>query len=220
LKSDDGLVIHSARENVEGLGHNMLTFQAADGRMLNQQEKWFVVPAGEFIPYIYQVALAYAGQERLLLDFNNQKSVNRGEKIEEPYIFDGVSYGAHACSGVMAPDFYNQLAQAGADIFTNSAALDTMGISPLFHIESKSMNQLTAIAHAKPFIQSAKGGPAYIIDKDGKTLSRSDSSDGGVASAEITVNNTKTIYSLFGDWVVYVSIVFVVAAAVWRRRYK
>lgn len=219
LKSDEGLVIHSARENIEGLGHNMLTFQSPDGKMLNQQEKWFVVPAGEFVPYIYQVILAYVGQERLLLDFNNQKSVDRGEVIEKPYTFDDVSYGAHACSGVMAPDFYNQLAQVGADVFTNSAALDTMGISPLFHIESENMNRLTAIAHARPFIQSAKGGPAYIIDKDGKMISKSDAPSGGVASAEVRANSTKTLYTQLGEWVVYVAVVLIVIALA-RRRFR
>lgn len=207
MKKPEGLIIHSARENNAGLGHNMLTFQASDGTMLNQQQKWFVVPAGEFVPYIYQVILAYAGQERLLLDFNNQKSINRGESIEKPYVFDGVSYGAHACSGVIAPDFYNQLAQADANIFTNSAALDTMGISPLFHIESQNMNKLSSIAHARPFVQGAKGGPTYIIDKDGRVIAKNDAKSGGVVVASVQTNTTKTLYTYLGEWVVYISIV-------------
>lgn len=207
MKKTDGLVVHSARENNAGLGHNMLTFQASNGAVLNQQQKWFVVPAGEYVPYIYQVVLAYAGQEHLLLDFNNQKSVNRGKGIEKPYVFDGVSYGAHACSGVIAPDFYNQLAQAGANIFTNSAALDTMGISPLFHVESQNMNKLTAIAHARPFVQGAKGGPAYIMDKDGRVLAKNYDKSGGAAVASVQTNGVKTIYTYLGEWIVYVSIV-------------
>lgn len=205
MRRDDGLVIHSARENIQSLGHNMLTFQAPNGQVLNQQEKWFVVPAGEYVPYIYQVILAYAGQERLLLDFNNQKSVNRGEKVETPYVFDGVSYGAHACSGVIAPEFYNQLAQAGANVFSNSAALDTMGVSPLFHIESQNMNRLAAIAHAKPFIQAAKGGPAYIIDHNGQLIGRNYELGGGVVAADVQANSTKTVYTYLGDWVIYLS---------------
>lgn len=206
MKKSDGLIIHSARENVAGIGHNMLTFQATDGKLLNQQQKWFVVPAGEYVPYLYQVVLAYAGQEQLLLDFNNQKSVNRGQEIEKPYIFEGVSYGAHACSGVIAPDFYSQLAQAGANIFTNSAALDTMGISPLFHVESQNMNKLAAVAHARPFIQGAKGGPAYIIDKDGRVLAKNYAKSGGAVMASVQANSVKTIYTYLGEWVVYVSV--------------
>lgn len=207
MKYDDGLVIHSAREGGEGLGHNMLTFQTAGGEVLNQQKKWFVIPAGEYVPYLYQVILAYAGQERLLMNFNAQKSVNRGEEIEQPYTYKGIRYGAHACSGVIAPDFYNQLAMQGADIFTNSAALDTMGISPLFHLEGEQMNRLAAVAHAKPFVQSAKGGPAYIIDKDGRRLAKTYTPNGGVVMADVQTNQTKTLYGWLGDWIVYVSIV-------------
>lgn len=207
MKQPNGLIIHSARENIMQLGHNMLTFQAADGTVLNQQRKWFVVPAGEYVPYIYQVILAYAGQERLLLNFNAQKSVVRGDKPEVPYTYDGVRFGAHACSGVLAPDFYNQLAQSGSDIFTNSAALDTMGIAPLFHYQAEQMNRLAAIAHAKPFVQSAKGGPAYIMDKDGRELVYSFSNDGAVLSAQVQTNRTKTLYGWLGDWVVYLSII-------------
>jgi apolipoprotein N-acyltransferase len=217
MRRDDGLVIHSAREDIQSLGHNMLTFQAPDGQVLNQQEKWFVVPAGEYVPYIYQVILAYAGQERLLLDFNNQKSVNRGETVESPYVFDGVSYGAHACSGVIAPEFYNQLAQAGADVFSNSAALDTMGVSPLFHIESQNMNRLAAIAHAKPFIQGAKGGPAYIIDHNGQLVGKNYELGGGVVIGDVQTNTTKTLYTYLGDWIVYLSIIGLGAYLIHRK---
>lgn len=209
MTDDKGLVIHSARDGEAGIGHNMLTFQAADSTMLNQQQKWFVVPAGEYVPYIYQVVLAYVGREDLLLNFNQQKSVQRGEKIESPYEYRGVRYGAHACSGVLSPDFYNQLVAQGADVLTNSAALDTMGISPLFHAEATQMNQLVAISQAKPFIQAAKGGPAYVLDKDGRTVTRADQPAGGVVTATIQANGGKTIYGWLGDWVVYLSLLVV-----------
>lgn len=209
MNDDKSLIIHSARDDEMGTGHNMLTFQAADSAMLNQQQKWFVVPAGEYVPYIYQVVLAYAGQESLLLNFNQQKSVQRGEKIESPYEYRGVRYGAHACSGVLAPDFYNQLVAQGSDVLTNSAALDTMGISPLFHAEATQMNQLVAISQAKPFVQSAKGGPAYVMDKDGRTITRVEQPDGGVVSATVQTNRGKTVYGWLGDWVVYLSLLIV-----------
>ncbi len=205
MKRDEGLIIHSRRDSTAAQSHNLLTFQTATGDTLNQQQKWFVVPAGEYVPYIYQVVLAYAGHGQLLLHFNQQKSVSRGEALERPFEYEGVSYGAHACSGVLSPDFYNQLAQQGAEIFTNSAALDTMGISPLFHHEALQMNRLAAVAHAKPFVQSAKGGPAYILDKDGKTQAFAWSGQGAVVAAEVRANSKKTVYEYVGDWIVPIS---------------
>jgi apolipoprotein N-acyltransferase len=112
----------------------------------------------------------------------------------------------------MSPEFYNQLAAQGASIFTNSAALDSMGVSPLFHLESKTMNKLSAIANARPFVQSAKGGPAYIINKDGKIYSYDDNNEGGVALASVEANTTRTAYSYLGEWVVALSFVITIVA--------
>lgn len=223
MKRDNGLIIHSSRENTSTKGHNLLTFQTVTGDILNQQQKWFIVPAGEYVPYIYQVALAYAGHGQMLLNFNQQKSVSRGEAPEQPFLFEGVKYGAQACSGVLSPDFYSQLARQGAEIFTNSAALDTLGISPLFHHEVEQMNRLSAVAHAKPFVQSAKGGPAYIMDKDGRQLTAATASEGVVISADVQTNSRRTLYSWLGDWVVYVSaaaVVWLVARLVVKRYYS
>ena len=82
-----------------------------------------------------------------------------------------------------------------------------MGISPLFHIESQNMNKLSSIAHARPFVQGAKGGPTYIIDKDGRVIAKNDAKSGGVVVASVQTNTTKTLYTYLGEWVVYISIV-------------
>lgn len=214
LKPNTGAIIHSAKEkdHTSRYTHNLLRFQSGNGTVLNQQPKWFVVPAGEYVPYIYQVILAYAGQEALLRDFSNQKTVIRGDQTEQPFAIDTVHYGALACSGVVAPNFYNDLSRQGAEVLTNSAALDTMGISSLFSVESENMNKLAAVAHAKPFVQSAKGGAAYIINKDGYIMARVNSREGGTAIADVQTNNVATIYTKFGDWIVLVSGIIVVTS--------
>ena len=90
---DKGIVIQSRREIKNSFNKNMLVFVAPNGLLLNQQQKWFTVPSGEYVPYVYQVLLAYAGQGQLLLDFRNQKSVLPGERPEKPFTYKELRMG-------------------------------------------------------------------------------------------------------------------------------
>jgi len=221
LKSPSGLVIDSTQEKSVSLAHNLITYHAADGSHLFTQQKWFSIPGGEYVPYIYQVILAYAGQEQLLMHFNDQKSINHGEVPEQPFYFNGVYWGGLACSGAIAPDLYRGMADRGATVLTNSASLDTMGLSPLYHEEARGMARLHAIANSRPFIQAARGGLSFIFDNNGKFIDQSQKRGYQLLSGNINANETKTIYTMFGDWVVFMSIILiggVISTKYWKQR--
>jgi apolipoprotein N-acyltransferase len=202
-----GLVIQSRREIQDSYNKNMLVFLAPNGQLLNEQQKWFTVPSGEYVPYVYQVLLAYAGQGQLLLDFRNQKSVLPGDRPETPYTFDGVSYGSLVCSGITSPEHYRALAANGAVVLTNSASLGSLGVSSFHHTQAQMMAQRYAIDTARPFIQSAKDAPAFIYDHNGKLLGKTTN---GIIQTEVTANSKKTPYTLFGDWIVVMSSLIIV----------
>ena len=222
LRRPDGLVINSRKgvNPASGDMYNLLSFQSAKAEVRNEQIKWFVVPAGEYVPYIYQVVLAYAGHAELLRNFESQKSVTRGETHEAPYKYEGVSYGALACSGVVAPEFYRSLSAQGAEVLTNSAALNTLGVSALFHLEAESMNRLNAIANARPFVQSAKGGPAYVYSQDGRLLAHNYAAESGIAVAEVQANHRQTLYTRLGDWAVLTAVLIILGGygILWRKK--
>lgn len=206
LKDPKGLVIDSTQEKVaQGLGHNLVTYHSGDGTHLNAQQKWFSIPGGEYVPYLYQVILAYVGQEQMLLHFNDQKSINHGETPEQPYSYQGVSWGSLACSGVIAPELYRGMVERGATVLTNSASLDTMGFSMTYHYQARDMAVLHAVANARPFAQAARGGLSYIIDQNGNYIQETNQRGYGFLEGDIQTNSTKTIYTLLGDWVVWVA---------------
>lgn len=221
LKDPAGIVIDSTQEKVSsGLSHNLVSYHAADGTVLFSQQKWFSIPGGEYVPYLYQVLLAYAGQEQLLRNFNSQKSIDHGDTPEQPFAYDDVSWGSMACSGVIAPDLYRGIVQRGANVLTNSASLDTMGLSMGYHYQARDMAVLHAVANARPFVQSARGGLSFIIDHDGRFIAQTAERGYEIIEGNIQANNTKTFYSKTGDWVVWLALGIVIAVLGRARRRK
>lgn len=210
LREPTGLVIDSVQERNNSYGHNIVAFHDATGQTLSTQAKWFAIPGGEYVPYVYQVILAYAGHESLLLNFNDQKSIESGDKLEQPYEFNGVRYGALACSAAIAPELYRGITARGATLLTNSAALDTMGTaSGLYHEESRDMIRLHAVANARPVVQSAKGGYAYLIDHNGQIKASTSGREYKFIQAPLTANSRKTAYTVLGDWIAWGSVLVV-----------
>ncbi|MBP9826939.1 hypothetical protein KBC99_00495 [Candidatus Saccharibacteria bacterium] len=221
MKNPNGVIIDSTHNTDNGLGYNLVTYHAVDGQHAFTQRKWFAIPAGEYVPYIYQVILAYAGQESLLLHFQEQKSIDPGTELEKPYEFNGVRYGALACSGAIAPELYRGMTVRGAEVLSNSASLDTMGISQLYHLQARTMARLHAVANARPFLQSARGGLSFIIDHNGRFLAQSQARDDyELLQGQVQANTVKTLYTLLGDWVVILSAAGLVAYWLLRRKNK
>ncbi len=214
LKDPRGLVIDSAPEvQTEAKpGHNLVTYHSGDGTPLFSQQKWFSIPGGEYVPYLYQVILAYAGQEQMLLHFNDQKSIDHGEVPERPFLYDDVSWGAMACSGVVAPELYRGMTVRGATVLTNSASLDTMGLGMAYHYQARDMAVLHAVANARPFAQSARGGLSYIIDQNGHYVAQTHERGYDFLEGTIQMNKAKTLYTAWGDWVVWISVSIVLGA--------
>ena len=201
-----GVVIQSRREIQDSYNKNMLVFTTPTGTLLNAQQKWFTVPSGEYVPYVYQVLLAYAGQGQLLLDFRNQKSVLPGDSPETPYAYEGVKYGSLVCSGITSPEHYRRLAADGATILTNSASLGSLGVTSFHHMQAQLMAQRYAVDTARPFVQSAKDAPAYIYDHNGQLLAKTNK---GLIQADVATNSRRTPYVLFGNWIIALSTILV-----------
>jgi len=214
---NSGIVIQSRREIYESYNKNMLVFLTPNGKRMNEQQKWFTVPSGEYVPYVYQILLAYAGKGQLLLDFRNQKSVLPGSAPEIPYTFDGVTYGSLICSGITSPQQYRKLVSKGATILTNSASLGSLGVSSLHHAQAQIMARQYAIDTARPFVQSAKDAPAFIYDHNGRLLGKTSQ---GIVQAEVLTNKKRTPYAVFGDWIVVCSTLLIAIRLVFLLIFK
>jgi apolipoprotein N-acyltransferase len=188
----------------------MVSFHNSQSELVKNYQKSFLIPGGEYIPYIYHIILFYSGNTSLIQDFKMTRQVNKATNKEQALEFSGVRYGSLACSGAIAPSLYSGLARDGAQVLTNSASISTLGVSPQYYRQATQMSKFIAVANARPFIQSARGGSSYILNKDGyEKVGIKASRSSEVASTEIVSNKQKSPYTILGEWVVGASLIAV-----------
>lgn len=222
LPDNTSLVIDSSSMRRSGDIKNEINFHNTESELLKSQQKTFLIPGGEYIPYLYHIILYYSGNKSLVHEFHRENAVQQATEAERPFSYKGVSYGSLACSGAIAPQLYSELVYQGAEVLTNSASIATLGVSEGYYQQARQMATFTAAANARPFLQSARGGPSYILNKDGQSQKGFvQAADVGYLSTTITTNSNKTLYTLWGEWVLYAS---VIAACLYGflqyRRYK
>lgn len=150
---------------------NRIIYLNRDGDIIKSQDKTFLIPTGEYIPYSLQLGFRAIGKSTALVDFRYSQQLKPGNEPESLYMTeDGVKIGALACSGVSALNEYSRLSNAGADILTNSASLAFLQPTSLYHVYARNMARYQAVSNNKPFVQASRSGQSYILDNQGRTL--------------------------------------------------
>lgn len=220
IDQSKGVIITSRAGIGEYVGGNGVVYIRQNGDVLSTQYKSFLIPAGEYVPYVFQVILKLSGNGNVVSAHQTEKTIRASKQSERYVPVDGVRYGALACSGVIAPEFYRLLVRSGAEIMTNSASLSSMGIDKLYFQEARQMARFQAVANARPFAQAARGGESYVIDKDGMFVAQTHIDTTQYIQATVNSNARRTLYSLVGEWVLWAAIAVVGAAALVSRRNK
>jgi apolipoprotein N-acyltransferase len=135
-----------------------------------------------------------------VVSHQQDKTLLRGSEKAEPMQINGVKYGVLACSGAIAPQYYQELTKDGAEVLVNSASIASMGLDGFYFDQSKQMSRFIAIANNKQFVQSSRGGQSYVISKDGKFEPQSKGTKTQYFNIDIQPNSSKTLYSNFGEW--------------------
>lgn len=197
--TDKSLVITS-RSGEADQGHkNLVTFYKPNGQIAAEQEKQFLIPAGEYIPYFYEWILVLSGNTSVIGTHAAKNAVTPSSQVAQPVAYGSDKIGSLACSGAIAPDFYRKLASGGATILTNSAALSTMGLSSSYYAQARQMASFIAVSTAKPFVQSARGAQVFVLDSNGRVVKESDTPGVHYLETDVKTNNTKTPYAQIGD---------------------
>lgn len=213
-----GLVIDSQENPQNGQTANEVRYSNVTGSTLFSQTKWFLIPGGEFVPYFYKFMMRALWQQTALAQFERYKTRVPGASHEQPFTYQGVTYGGLACSAVNVPTLYRQLANSGAEILTNSASLNTLGGQKGYHLESQVLAKFQAVANARPFVQSARGGNSFIYDSSGRLLARSQRQTDTVIVSEVMTNKQKTMYTKLGDWPLLFAVIMIVGSLIGAKR--
>jgi len=208
----DGIVISSTEEqrlnNVNPVKKIFYRNQAEE--LVDEQEKNFLIPAGEYLPLSVHIFIKLLGKSEVIKPFLESRVLSRGVIIEKPVVFKDTKIAVLLCSGVLSPSLYRDQTKNGAEILINSASLTIFNENPSFFHQIKNMARFQAIANARPFLQSANGGPAFYINENGKVVNEGDFPKTQFVLAGVAPVKTKTTFTRFGNWPLYLAVFFVI----------
>ena len=218
VTTDKSLVITS-RSGEAAEGHNnLVTWYKPDGQIVASQQKQFLIPGGEYIPYFYEWILVLSGNTSVIGAHHSRNTVTPGAELARPVPYQDDKIGSLACSGAIAPAFYRDLSRQGATLLTNSAALSTMGLSNAYYAQARQMSTFIAVANARPFVQSARGAQVFMLDSNGHSVAESDVPGVHYIEADITTNHQQVPYSYLGDGAIVVILGGLVLAGIYGKR--
>jgi apolipoprotein N-acyltransferase len=183
----------------------------SNNQEFSRQGKTFLIPGGEYIPYLYRGILIASGNSQLIAHHEGEYTIYQSNKPIEPLSIKGNKYGVLACSGIIAPEFYRDLVNRGADVLVNSASLSTMGMGKEFFEQAYQMARFQAVANARTMIQSARGEKSFVMDQNGSIRTQNVGQEATYMLGYFYPNTYKTPYSRLGEWVVLVSAIALLA---------
>ncbi|MEI6480948.1 MAG: hypothetical protein WCO19_01445 [Candidatus Saccharibacteria bacterium] len=197
----NALVITSIETGGKGDKRNTLKFYSHAKGTIDQQDKTYLIPSGEYIPYVMTASLKLFKMQDVLDNFNQTQRIIKGNTPEKVVSANNITVGAIACSGVTNYSEYARLSRNGAQVLTSSASLSFLQNASLYHVQEKYFTRFHAIANQKPFIQSARSDESYVLNSNGNELIKT-SGNSKLMTIDIASNTHKTPYSYVDLWVV------------------
>ena len=184
----DGVAITSIVNGKSPKGTNRIIYLSRSGDVIDQQDKTFLIPTGELLPYSLQASFKTIGRSSINEAFKYTQQLERGDRPERVYATkDGIRIGTLACSGVSALNEYSRLTNEGADILVNTASLAFLQPNSLYHVYAHNMARFQAVSNNRPFAQASRSGQSYILDNQGRTLVESSGQDKQILSASVYI---------------------------------
>lgn len=175
---------------------NTITYYTSELGIFNQQNKAFLAPVGESMPYVVSGIFRLLNMGRVIDTFNETQQVRKGETKEYMVSVNGIDLGSLACSGILHLTEYGRLSRQGADILTNSASLSLLQDPSFYNVHERYLARFHAVSNARPFLLSSRSGSSYIIDSNG-TIVIQKTGDSGIIESPVKLVPRRTIFSMF-----------------------
>ena len=178
--------------------YSRTVFHYADGST-EQSEKQFVLPVGEYIPYLYRLILLVIPNEDFREQVLGTRSFVSGSETQFARVGDG-ALAVRFCDESMSPHLYARDARGGAGILANVSSYSW------FHGSREVFSQMQAVAKVRVvetgrwYLQSANMSPAYVLDHHGRVLVETEWNEPGVVLGDVSLRSTSTPYQWWGSW--------------------
>lgn len=196
-------------DNKTGGKYNSVIAVYPDGSVSKRYDKRHLVPFGEFIPYRNTLESLIPFVEGLKLGgFDTIEGVS-----SQVIKINGVKNGSLVCFDSIFDELARESVNDGAEILTvvtnDSWFKDSVGIEQ--HLKH---SVLRATENRRPVIRAANTGISAFISPKGEIIELSEPLTEAIIYSEIYPVKDKTLYTIMGNLVLYVSILFQIAVII------
>jgi apolipoprotein N-acyltransferase len=190
------LIIDSARLT-DKTGFPKLTFQYLNTRTgeLKAEGKNFLVPHGEYMPFLTDFLGGVIGQSEWVTSFRHSRETSRPTEPQNGFVFGGMRFQATACSEIILPTVHDEIANRGVPILINSTSHSLFRGSPVLYRQTISMAKMRAVENNRYFVAANNFIPSFIIDNHGNLVEESAWDQQSVLYATVPLLEQGTIYN-------------------------
>jgi len=177
--------------------------------------KRHLVPFGEYLP-AERILTALFPFVSNISQFGSALTPGEGENIME---INGVSYGGLVCFDSIFPELARTSVARGADVLIIVTNDSWFRDSPAIY-QHNAQAVLRAVENNRYVVRAANTGVSSFISPTGKILRQSEVLEREVLTQKIEIVKNKTVYTRFGDIILYLSWLYTGFCAVWKIKDK
>lgn len=196
----------------EGVLFERAFIRNTEGIVEDTYDKVFLVPQGEYTPWLAQMVLQIPGAALLRENIHRaERSYGRGRGMKTT-VLENIPVGVLFCSDILSPILSKKIAESGAQIFLNPSSLAALHGSTRAEYVFLSIARIRAIEQGRFFAIASYESPATIISEKGAVLARGEeSAEIALLTYDVPRLSHTTPFSRFGAWVLLVSLLTCIA---------
>ncbi len=187
----------SVRSN-DGNTHARSIFVYRDGR-IETSDKQFILPLGEYVPYISHGVLALVGNKAFQEQVRNTRSYVSGTHTKLAQVGSG-NMAVRFCDEVMSPYLYARDVEKGASVLANVSSYSWFHGSRTVFAQMQSIAKVRAVEEGRWYVQSGNMSPAYMLDNRGMVVTETSWDLSSVVEEDVPLRTDSTPYQVFGTF--------------------
>ena len=183
--------------------------------VLAQDEKHFLMPLGEYLPYWFKAAAAIAGEGEWTRRFEERRGYKKGPENEVFTWEDGQQkqkFASLLCSGFLSPNMNRRAAGADAEVLVVSGSESIFRGAPSLVKQKIAMAKFRAVENNRFYLQATNYDRAFIINSKGQIQKIAPNLEPTVLVDNIVFISEKTWYTKLGDWILILALLIIIAA--------
>lgn len=189
-------------------------FDAQNGVMA-QDEKQFLIPLGEYLPYWFKIAATVAGEGEWTRRFEERRGFRKGPE-NQVFAWQNGSreqkFASLLCSGFLSPNMNRRAAGKGAEALVVSGSESIFRGSDALVKQKIAMAKFRAVENNRFYLQATNYDRAFIIDSKGEIKKIAPDLEPTILVDNIVLISEKTWYNKLGDWVLILALVIIIVS--------